>query len=80
MLLSEFTHEIEVTRIFHINCGEIVLIFENIAMKRVMNCRKARCFAMDIEWYTLGERGVNADGRHCSLGYFKILHRKEYLS
>ena len=43
------------TRIFHINCGEIVLIFENIAMKRVMNSRKAKCFAMDIEWYTLGD-------------------------
>ena len=24
-------------------------------MKRVMNSRKAKCFAMDIEWYTLGD-------------------------
>ena len=38
LLLSEFTHELEVTRTFHLNCGETVLIFENIAMKCVMIC------------------------------------------
>ena len=48
-------------------------------MKRVINCRKARYFAMDIEWFTLGDRGVYADCRHFRLGYLNILHRDEYL-
>ena len=41
-------------------------------MKCVINCRKARYFAMDIEWFTLGDRGVYADCRHFRLGYLNI--------
>ena len=79
LVVSEFTLELEVTRTFHLNCGEIVLWFENIAMKRVINCRKARYFGMDIEWFTFSDRGVYADGRHFCLGYLNIFHRNEYL-